>query len=105
MSGRAATRPGGKPILNPDSDPSGPVWARAFDPAAARDLCADCGVSRMADPKRCGQACQFIKPDYPALEARVHGRARDPDRPDEGHFGPFRRMVRASLKAPLEGAQ
>jgi coenzyme F420 hydrogenase subunit beta len=70
-----------------------------------RGLCTDCGVSRMEDHKACGVACQFIKPDYAALEARVHGRARDPDRPDEAHFGPFRRMVRAALKRPAEGAQ
>lgn len=71
----------------------------------ARDLCTDCGISRSSEPKNCGRACQFIKPDYPALEAQVHGRARDPERPDELHFGPFRRMVRASLKAPRAGAQ
>ena len=59
----------------------------------------------MENPKACGTACQFIAPDYPALEARVHGRARDVTRPDELHFGPFRRMLRASLKPPLEGAQ
>jgi coenzyme F420 hydrogenase subunit beta len=59
----------------------------------------------MADAKACGTACQFIQPDYAALEARVHGRARDPARPDEAHFGPFRRMVRAALRAPAEGAQ
>ncbi|MBC8050617.1 MAG: Coenzyme F420 hydrogenase/dehydrogenase, beta subunit C-terminal domain, partial [Chitinophagales bacterium] len=34
-----------------------------------------------------------------------HGRARDPNRVDELFFGPFRRMARASLKAPREGAQ
>lgn len=70
-----------------------------------RHLCTDCGVSRMADPKACGRACQFIKPDYERLEEKVHGRTRDPDRPDELHFGPFRRMVRASLESPREGAQ
>lgn len=70
-----------------------------------RDLCTDCGVSRMSEPKRCGQACQFIRPSYPALERAVHGRARDEARPDEVFFGPFRRMVRASLHAPREGAQ
>ncbi|UPY38683.1 Coenzyme F420 hydrogenase/dehydrogenase, beta subunit C-terminal domain [Sediminicoccus sp. KRV36] len=59
----------------------------------------------MENPKACGTACQFIAPDYPKLEARVHGRARDPARPDELHFGPFRRMLRASLKLPLPGAQ
>ncbi len=73
--------------------------------AAQRGLCTDCGISRTEDPKRCGRACQFIKPDYPGLEQRVHGRARDPNRPDELFFGPFRRMLRASMVAPLEGAQ
>ena len=76
-------------------------------PAAApeRTLCTDCGISRSADPRRCGRACQFIRPDYPALETRVHGRARDPACPDELHFGPFRRMLRTSLAAPRPGAQ
>jgi coenzyme F420 hydrogenase subunit beta len=59
----------------------------------------------MSEPKLCGQACQFIKPDYVTMETQVHGRARDSARPDELHFGPHRRMVRARLKAPLEGAQ
>jgi coenzyme F420 hydrogenase subunit beta len=85
--------------------PSGPVWAPDLAPAAERDLCTDCGVSRMTDAKQCGRACQFIKPDYPGMEARVHGRVRDPARPDELFFGPFRRMLRASLKAPIAGAQ
>jgi coenzyme F420 hydrogenase subunit beta len=59
----------------------------------------------MSDAKRCGSACQFIKPDYAALESQVHGRARDETRPDELHFGPFRRMLRASLAQPRDGAQ
>lgn len=74
-------------------------------PAAPRGLCTDCGISRSSDPKACGRACQFIKPDYPALEAQVHGRARDPERPDELHFGPHRRMLRARLASPAPGAQ
>ncbi len=73
--------------------------------APRRDLCTDCGVSRTAEPRRCGRACQFIRPDYPALEAQVHGRARDPARADELHFGPMRRMLRASLAPALPGAQ
>jgi coenzyme F420 hydrogenase subunit beta len=81
------------------------VRAPELDPPAARDLCTDCGISRSSDPKRCGRACQFIKPDYAGLEERVHGRSRDPGRPDEQFFGPFRRMLRASLAAPLPGAQ
>lgn len=72
---------------------------------APRDLCTDCGISRTAAPGRCGRACQFIAPDYPRLEAQVHGRPRDPARPDEMFFGPFRRMLRASLARPREGAQ
>lgn len=59
----------------------------------------------MADPKACGRACQFIRPNYPEMERRVHGRARDPERPDELHFGPFMAMHRARLETPSEGAQ
>lgn len=84
------------------------VWAPFSGPVTPpphRDLCTDCGLSRTHNPKRCGTACQFIHPDYPALEATVHGRSRDAARPDEMHFGPFRQMLRASLKAPIEGAQ
>ena len=68
-----------------------PVWTPPVAAAATRDLCTDCGISRSSEPKRCGHACQFIKPDYPDLEMRVHGRARDAQRPDEIFFGPFRR--------------
>jgi coenzyme F420 hydrogenase subunit beta len=85
--------------------PASLVWAPPMRDAAARGLCTDCGLSRTEHPKRCGQACQFIKPDYPGLEARVHGRSRDPDRTDEVFFGPFRRMLRAAMVAPLPGAQ
>ena len=81
------------------------IAAPAFREAAPRGLCTDCGVSRLENPKACGTACQFIKPDYPRLEAAVHGRPRDPSRPDELHFGPFRQMLRASLKPPQPGAQ
>jgi len=88
-----------------DSPPASPIFAPPLPSAAERGLCTDCGVSRMADAKACGRACQFIKPDYPALEARVHGRARDEQRPDEIYFGPFRIMLRARMKAPLPGAQ
>lgn len=79
--------------------------APAIGPAAPRGLCTDCGVSRTATPGDCGTACQFIKPDYAAMEARVHGRARDEQRADELFFGPFQRMVRARLKQPIAGAQ
>lgn len=77
----------------------------ALAPAKPRALCTDCGLSRTEDDHRCGHACQFIQPDFPARERAAHGRVRDPARADELHFGPFRRMLRASLKAPLPGAQ
>lgn len=86
------------------SDPA-PYATPPIGPAAPRNLCTDCGISRMADPSACGRACQFIAPDYPAAEARVHGRARNAAKGDELFFGPYRRMVRASLAKPLSGAQ
>jgi len=72
-----------------------------------RRLCTDCGVSRTAQPARCAQACQFIAPDYPALERQVHGRARleGAGQSDELFFGPYRQMHAARLRQPLEGAQ
>ncbi len=87
-----------------DRQPS-PLCAPPLAPPVPRSLCTDCGLSRTSTPKLCGSACQFIRPDYPALETRTHGRARDPARPDEVHFGPFRRMLRASLARPRDGAQ
>ncbi len=81
------------------------VLAPEPGPARPRDLCTDCGISRSSDPGRCGRACQFINPRYDELETRVHGRPRDPDRPDELHFGPFRQMLRARMREPRDGAQ
>jgi coenzyme F420 hydrogenase subunit beta len=68
-----------------------------------RTLCTDCGVSRMKDPGACGSACQFIAPDYPALERAAHGRARAGG--DETFFGPFQAMYRARMAHPKPGAQ
>ncbi len=73
-------------------------------PAAPRNLCTDCGISRTATPEDCGRACQFIRPDYAGLEARVYGRTRDMES-DERFFGPFRHMLRARLEPGAEGAQ
>jgi coenzyme F420 hydrogenase subunit beta len=91
-----------------------PPWHPDLPEGPPRKLCTDCGLSRTADPHRCGQACQFIRPDYPALERRVHGRTRvEPGSPatdgtggdDERFFGPFRQMHQARLRQPLPGAQ
>ncbi|NEX45897.1 Coenzyme F420 hydrogenase/dehydrogenase, beta subunit C-terminal domain [Pseudotabrizicola algicola] len=74
-------------------------------PGAPRaGLCTDCGVSRLGDGRACGRACQFIAPDYPALERRTHGRTANPDN-DEAFFGVTQTMLRARLKEPAPGAQ
>ncbi|PJF09501.1 Coenzyme F420 hydrogenase/dehydrogenase, beta subunit C-terminal domain [Pseudorhodobacter sp. MZDSW-24AT] len=67
-------------------------------------LCTDCGVSRLGDGRACGRACQFIAPDYPALERNLHGRTAQPDT-DEAFFGVIHSMQRARLIAPAPGAQ
>ncbi|MEM9394031.1 MAG: Coenzyme F420 hydrogenase/dehydrogenase, beta subunit C-terminal domain [Pseudomonadota bacterium] len=79
--------------------------APSSKPAAQRNMCTDCGLSRSSRAGACGTACQFIKPDYPAMESRVHGRARDRDKGDERFFGPYRAMYRAELAHPAPGAQ
>ncbi len=81
------------------------LWAPPLAEAVPRGLCTDCGLSRTAEPKRCGQACQFIAPDYAGMEAAVHGRPRDPEAWAELYFGPHRRMLRARLTDPKPGAQ
>ena len=75
-----------------------------FRDPAPRGLCTDCGVSRMKDPSVCGKACQFIKPDYPALEKQVHGRWAS-DEGDERFFGVSPKMYRAALTPARTGAQ
>jgi coenzyme F420 hydrogenase subunit beta len=57
----------------------------------------------MENPSLCGKVCQFIAPDYPALEKAVHGRTRGQG--DEVFFGAFQNMYRARLRDPQEGAQ
>lgn len=74
-------------------------------PPVPRPLCTDCGISRSSAPGRCGKACQFIRPDYPGLERRVHGRTAEPGRGDEDFFGPYRQMWRARLEPARDGAQ
>ncbi|MEM9796243.1 MAG: Coenzyme F420 hydrogenase/dehydrogenase, beta subunit C-terminal domain [Pseudomonadota bacterium] len=54
----------------------------------------------MALASRCGTACQFTVPDFPAREAAAHGAPHtDP------HFGPHLSMHRAALTPPALGAQ
>ena len=72
-------------------------------PPVPRGLCTDCGLSRLKDPTVCGKACQFIAPDYPAMEKAVHGAARSTG--DALFFGPFQAMYRAHMSEPRQGAQ
>jgi coenzyme F420 hydrogenase subunit beta len=80
------------------------ISAPPLRPAVPRSLCTDCGLSRSTNPRTCGTACQFIRPDYPGLETQVHGRPRNPES-DERFFGPFQSMHRAALRTPRKGAQ
>jgi coenzyme F420 hydrogenase subunit beta len=82
-----------------------PLVAQPAATAPHRSMCTDCGVSRLSNPRLCASACQFIRPEYEIAEKRIHGRARDPLKPDELHFGVHTRMLRARLAPPLEGAQ
>jgi len=66
-------------------------------------LCTDCGISRIGDGRACGRACQFIQPDYDALETSVHGRVAGAG--DEAFFGVTHAMYRARLEPAAEGAQ
>jgi len=59
----------------------------------------------MGDGKACGRACQFIQPDYPALERQTHGRAAQPGTGEEAFFGVSQKMLRARLATPAPGAQ
>ena len=94
------------PLATPSPQvPTAGALRPVFAEPVARDLCTDCGLSRTALAKSCGMACQFIKPDYPDMEAKVHGRARDANRPDEVYFGPVQAMWQAAMKRPSEGAQ
>jgi coenzyme F420 hydrogenase subunit beta len=105
---RCATLPGeaDREALRMRDTQDGPGFAApALAAPEPRKMCTDCGLSRMAMAGQCGQACQFLQPDYPAMETAVHGRPRDEELTDEVFFGPFRAMYRAALKAPLAGAQ
>ena len=82
------------------------IYSLAYSgPAPEREHCTDCGISRSSDPKRCGRACQFIDPQYQTLESEIHGQTRLVENSDELFFGVYRKMCRASLRLPKEGAQ
>ena len=86
-------------------DLAAPPPPRAPDlplPAPRGAMCTDCGLSRMALAPRCGTACQFTVPDFPAREAAAHGPAAPED---DAWFGPRLAIHRARIRAPRPGAQ
>jgi coenzyme F420 hydrogenase subunit beta len=91
--------------MNAPLPPPPGLTAPVIGGAARPGLCTDCGVSRMGDGKDCGRACQFIQPDYPRLEVRVHGRTATPAQAEEAFFGVTRAMHRARLRPAAPGAQ
>ena len=83
-----------------------PIYTLTYSGSAPeRELCTDCGISRSSDPKRCGRACQFIDPQYEALEQDIHGQTRLLEQSDQLFFGVYRTMYRASMQDPKAGAQ
>ncbi|MBO6603725.1 MULTISPECIES: Coenzyme F420 hydrogenase/dehydrogenase, beta subunit C-terminal domain [Paracoccaceae] len=89
----------------PKDAPTSGLTAPRIGGAPRPGLCTDCGVSRMGDGKACGRACQFIAPDYPALERAAHGRETIPDQGEEHFFGVTQKMMRARLEPAAPGAQ
>ena len=88
----------------PDTFRAPPILTPEPALAERRGLCTDCGLSRTGMAKACGRACQFIRPDYPGSELRIHGRAAT-EEGDEAFFGVIRAMHRARLAPALPGAQ
>ena len=88
-----------------DSTPIAPLDAPTPGPAAPRNMCTDCGLSRGSRAKDCGRACQFIQPDYAALDRQTHDRVRDPAKDEERFFGVYHAMYKAALRSPRPGAQ
>ena len=83
-----------------------PIYTLTYSGSAPeRELCTDCGISRSSDPKRCGRACQFIDPQYEALEQDIHGQMRLIEQSDQLFFGVYRKIYRASMRDPKAGAQ
>ena len=81
------------------------LHAPTLSGTARLGLCTDCGVSRIGDGKDCGKACQFIHPDYDALEFKTHGRQTIPTLGEEHFFGVTQTMLRARLTPAAPGAQ
>jgi coenzyme F420 hydrogenase subunit beta len=71
----------------------------------AKNLCSECGLCDTYYIHYVKQACAFINQQISALEALVHNRSRNLDRPDELYFGVHQKMIAARKQQPIEGAQ
>jgi 3,8-divinyl protochlorophyllide a 8-vinyl-reductase (ferredoxin) len=82
--------------------------AKALKPGSrrpAKELCSECGLCDTYYVHYVKEACAFINQQFQELEAKVHGRDRNLNNPDELYFGVHQQMMAARKLQPIEGAQ
>jgi 3,8-divinyl protochlorophyllide a 8-vinyl-reductase (ferredoxin) len=71
----------------------------------AKELCSECGLCDTYYIHYVKDACAFLNQQIAELEAKVHGRSRNLDNPDDVYFGVNQTMVAARKTEPIAGAQ
>jgi 3,8-divinyl protochlorophyllide a 8-vinyl-reductase (ferredoxin) len=82
--------------------------AKALKPGSrrpAKELCSECGLCDTYYVHYVKEACAFINQQFQKLEAKIHGRDRNLENPDELYFGVHQQMIAARKQQPIEGAQ
>jgi 3,8-divinyl protochlorophyllide a 8-vinyl-reductase (ferredoxin) len=82
--------------------------AKALKPGSrrpAKELCSECGLCDTYYVHYVKEACAFINQQFQELEAKIHGRDRNLENPDELYFGVHQQMIAARKQQPIEGAQ
>ncbi len=82
--------------------------AKALKPGSrrpAKELCSECGLCDTYYVHYVKEACAFINQQFQQLEAKIHGRDRNLENPDELYFGVHQQMIAARKQQPIEGAQ
>jgi 3,8-divinyl protochlorophyllide a 8-vinyl-reductase (ferredoxin) len=82
--------------------------AKALKPGSrrpAKELCSECGLCDTYYVHYVKEACAFINQQFQELEAKIHGRDRNLENPDELYFGVHQQMIAAKKQQPIEGAQ
>ncbi len=74
-------------------------------PRPAKQLCSDCGLCDTYYIHYVKEACAFLNQQFPQLEERSHGRARQLESDPEVYFGVHQGMVAARKRQPIPGAQ